>query len=71
MKTYIKLYFNSEGAPPMEVINTLKSVGFQPVVGNYDFVIEYESPQEYAEILTKLHNALRGKRVSYTLTTTA
>ncbi len=68
MKTFIKLQFNSEGDPPLEIIKKLKEAGFTPVVGEQDFAVIYESPEEYGRLITKLHETLRGHKVSYTLT---
>jgi len=40
MKTYLTLWFNSEGSSPSGVINSLRDMGFNPVQGNYD--MEYD-----------------------------
>lgn len=69
MKTYLKIHFSSEGFSPMEVIKLVKSIGFAPVVGNYDFSIEFSGPKEYAEIVDKLHDKLKGTKVMYALST--
>ncbi|MCD6461325.1 MAG: hypothetical protein J7L61_01105 [Thermoplasmata archaeon] len=67
MKTYLKLHFNSEGKNPLDIIRMVKEVGFVPMVGDYDFVIEYDSPSDYADIVTRLHEVLAGSKVYYRL----
>ncbi len=67
LKTYLKLHFYSEGPNPLEIVKLVKQIGFLPVVGDYDFVIEYDTPSEYADIVRRLHDALAGTRVYYRL----
>ena len=67
MRTYLKIHFNSEGENPMETLKRVKKVGFIPVVGDYDFVIDYNTPGEYSEIISRLHDALAGSGVYYRL----
>ena len=69
MKLYLKLYFNSEGASTMDVINIAEKVGFSPAVGEYDFAIDFESPEEYGDITNKLHKMLKGTKTMYKVTT--
>jgi len=47
----------------------VRKVGFVPVVGQYDFAIEYEKADDFARIVTELHRILRGTRVRYELMT--
>ena len=69
MKLYLKIYFSSEGASPMEVIKIAEELGFTPYVGDYDFVLTFETPEEYAEITEKLHEMLMGTRTMYKVST--
>ena len=69
MKLYLKIYFNSEGASTMEVIKIAEELGFTPNVGDYDFVIDFDSPEEYTEITEKLHKMLKGTRTMYKVST--
>ncbi|MDO9537207.1 MAG: hypothetical protein Q7J68_02690 [Thermoplasmata archaeon] len=69
MKLYLKIYFNSEGASTMDVITIAEKVGFEPHVGDYDFVIDFESPEEYSEIMGKLHTMLKGTKTMYKVST--
>jgi hypothetical protein len=69
MKLYLKLYFSSEGKNPLDIIRDVEGVGFGPVVGDYDFVAEFKTPEEYGHIIKSLHMALKGNHVQYTLNT--
>jgi len=41
LKTYLQIIFNSEGALPSEVKNSLLNLGFRATKGNYDFVYDW------------------------------
>ncbi len=69
MKLYVKIYFNPEGDDPISVVKKMKDLGFSPVVGMYDFVKEFDLPEEYPQIVRELHEALKGTKVMYTVQT--
>lgn len=69
MKLYVKIHFSSEGKDPLDVIRAVEEVGFSPVIGDYDFVIEFQTPEEYGRVIKRLHLVLKGSRASYSLTT--
>ncbi len=69
MKLYLKLYFNSDGMPTLEIIKRARKMGFRPSVGYYDFVIDFASPEDYTRILDELHRMLQGTRAMYTVMT--
>ncbi|MFO7991088.1 MAG: hypothetical protein R6U61_02195 [Thermoplasmata archaeon] len=69
MKLYIELYFDSDGSDPMTVIKKMRSLGFEPVVGEYDFAKEYETPEDYRELVETIARALRGTGVRFRLIT--
>lgn len=69
MKLYIKVYFNSESISPLEIIKSIKDMGFEPVVGDYDFVKDFETPEEYGLMVEELHNSLQGTGTFYRLST--
>jgi len=71
MKLYIELYFSSEGTPPQVIIKKMKDMGFEPVVGQYDFAKEYNNPEEYAGIVKRLSKELEGTKLRYRLVTRA
>ncbi|MCK5548511.1 MAG: hypothetical protein KAI64_05825 [Thermoplasmata archaeon] len=69
MKLFLKLSFSSDGTSPIEVVKSMEDIGFSPVFGDYDFVIDFENPEEFGEIVTKLHETLKGTKVHYSLST--
>ncbi len=69
MKLYIELYFQSDGVDPLVVIKKLKDIGFEPVVGEYDFAKEYNTPAEYGELVNSIARSLKGTDVRYRLIT--
>ena len=42
MKTYLIVWFNSEGAKPSDITERLLSMGFQPVEGEYDYLYNWD-----------------------------
>lgn len=71
MKTYLKIEFSSEGAPPSEIIRRLEKEGWKPVIGQYDFVME-SGPGEgvgesYRRMVDHLVEVLRGTKVRFYL----
>ncbi|MFW5946242.1 MAG: hypothetical protein ACOCSJ_02785 [Candidatus Natronoplasma sp.] len=69
MRLYIELYFHSDGTDPLEILDIMRDLGFDPVVGKYDFAKDYETPEEYKEIINELTESLEGSKVRYRLTT--
>ncbi len=69
MKLYIELYFSSEGTPAEVVIKKMKNMGFEPVVGQYDFAKNYNNSDEYANIVKTLSGKLEGTKTRYRLIT--
>ena len=51
MKTYLTLWFNSEGAEPSEVIEKLTKLGFKAVAGNYDMEYAWDAKPTTDEVL--------------------
>ncbi len=72
MKTYLMIWFNSEGAKPQTVVEKLQSIGFKPMRGPYDHVYEWTKDAALDEILqlgNTIHEALTGFKVLYKLET--
>ncbi len=69
MKLYIELYFDASGMDPMEVIRKVKDIGFEPVLGEYDFLYEYDTPAEYGKIVEELADTLRDTKATFRLIT--
>jgi hypothetical protein len=51
MKTYLMVWFSSEGARPSDVMQRLMGLGFKPMKGNYDFLYEWGSIPKVEEII--------------------
>ncbi len=73
MKTYLTIWFNSEGAEPMVVVERLLAMGFKPIKGHYDHVYDWQRDDvELDEVLrlgNKVHETLKGFKVLYKLET--
>jgi len=73
MKTYLTIYFNSEGASPSEVKNQLMNMGFKATKGNYDFVYDWDDEHSNIEELIwfadKVHAALKNSNVYFSIET--
>lgn len=72
MKTYLLVFFNSEGGKPGEVTDALMGLGFKPTAGNYDYVYDWPKNASLDDILTigdKVSLTLKGLNVSYRLET--
>lgn len=72
MKTYLKVSFNSEGAKPSVVRQTLASLGFQPTQGAHDFVYDWPGKATVEDVLAfadRIHAELSGMDVRFELET--
>jgi hypothetical protein len=68
LKTYLTIWFSSEGAGPVEVVDRLRSLGFKPMKGYHDHVYEYGKKVDLGDILQltdKVHSTLKGLNVLY------
>lgn len=73
MKTYLLMWFNSNGASPSDVNRRLMSLGFQPVQGPYDYVYDWGDNVDVDEILRfgdKVHLSLKDFGVLFKIETT-
>ena len=73
MKTYLSLWFDSEGTNPTTVAEKLRAMGFKPIRGQYDHVYDWGRSVDLQEILqigTAVHETLKGLKVLYKLETT-
>ena len=72
MKTYLTIWYNSEGAGPTAVAEKLQGMGFKPLKGHYDHVYDWGRTIELQEILqigNAVHDTLKGLKVLYKLET--
>jgi hypothetical protein len=73
MKTYLQVFFHSEGAVPSEVKTQLMNMGFKATKGNYDFVFDWGKDKADVNDLVffadKVHTALKGCSVYFHIET--
>jgi hypothetical protein len=72
VKTYLLVWFSSEGARPSEINRRLMSLGFEPMQGSYDFVYNWNSNVGVDKVLEfgdKVYLSLQGTGVMFKLET--
>ena len=72
MRTYVRMTFHSEGANPLKVPETMKTLGFEESMGMHDFVYKWKekaSLEEIIRLMTDMHERLKGLDVHYEITT--
>jgi hypothetical protein len=72
VKTYLTMWFSSEGASPVEVVERLRSLGFKPLRGYHDHVYDWKKNVDLDDILEltgKIHETLKGLKVLYKIET--
>jgi len=63
MKTYISVFFSTEGAKPSKVLDALNNLGFEPTTGNFDGVFSWDkqaSLDEAINLADKVVATLKG-----------
>lgn len=72
MKTYLTIWFDSEGAGPREVVERLRSLGFKPLRGYHDHVYDWEREvglEDVIQLASAVHETLKGLKVLYKIET--
>jgi len=72
MKTYLVLWFSSEGSEPRLVIEKLLSIGFKPVRGYYDLAYDWGKEATMEEVLmlsNAIRETIRGSNVMHKMET--
>jgi len=72
MKTYLTVWFSSEGGEPSVVAQKLQSLGFKPVKGQYDHVYDWKKDatlDDVLQLLNHVHQTLKGLNVLYKIET--
>lgn len=72
MRTYLKMWYNSEGANPVIVAEKLHDMGFEAIRGQYDYVYDWGREvdlEDILQIMTSVHETLKGLKVLYKLET--
>ncbi|MBI1973614.1 hypothetical protein HYS54_02270 [Candidatus Micrarchaeota archaeon] len=63
MKTYLLVWFNSEGRKSSEITKRLTGLGFKVTKGAYDYEYDWKRNADLEEIFSlsdKVHETLRG-----------
>lgn len=72
MKTYLTIWFSSEGSTPSKVAERLQGLGFKSIKGPYDHVYDWKTLVEVEDILRlcdSVHQTLKGLGVLYKIET--
>ena len=72
MKTYLTIWFSSEGADPLTVAQTLQSMGFKPIKGPHDHVYDWKKEptlDDVLQLVNNVHQTLKGLNVLYKIET--
>jgi hypothetical protein len=72
MRTYVRMSFHSEGASPHQVLEAMRSLGFEESLGLHDFVYQWKDRTTIEDVIhltTTMHERLKGLNVSYEITT--
>ena len=72
METYLRVTFSSEGAKPSAIADRLRSCGFAPTQGNYDFVYDWQGSATREQILDlsdEVSHQLHGFRILFEIET--
>ena len=72
MKSYLVVWFNSEGGTPSEVNDRLTAMGFKAMQGAYDYVYDWGSNASLDDILRigdRVQLTLRGLDVTFKIET--
>ncbi len=72
MRTYVRMSFHSEGASPIQVLDVMRSLGFEEVLGIHDFIYKWKDRtaiDDVVRLTTEMHQRLKGLDVSYEITT--
>lgn len=73
MKSYLSVYFNTDGEPPSEVASRLGQLGFTPAHGNYDFIYHWDrvpTVQDALDLVDGVHSTLKDMGVMFRMETT-
>lgn len=72
MKTYLTVFFSSDGARPSVATESLLDLGFRPTKGPHDYVYEWGDVKDVKDLVwfaDRVHAALEGTHVLFKLET--
>ena len=70
MKTYLVIWFNTDGTRSSEVTERLLSMGFRPIRGNFDYVYDWSKEVTVEDMVSlgdQVHETLKGCNVLFKL----
>ena len=72
MRTYLTIWFSSEGASPLTIVQNLKPLGFEAMQGNYDFFYKWDGKPPVDELMrlgNSVQKILNGSKVTFKMET--
>jgi len=72
MKTYVEIYHNVEGATVSEIFDIMNKLGFEPALGEHEFVYKWDKNVTLPEVIHFLDTVvkkLKGTRSLLKFTT--
>ena len=72
MKTYLVVWYSSEGTKVSDVVDRLLSMGFRTVKGNYDYEYSWNGDstlEDATKLADKVHETLADCNVLYKIET--
>ncbi len=72
MKTYLTVFFNSNGDKPTEVTEVFDDLGFKPNRGVYDYRYDWDDETSFEQIMSigdKIQELLKGKKILFQMET--
>ncbi len=72
MKTYLTVWFHSEGGKISSVTDRLLSLGFKPLKGTYDYVYDWDKNAEVNDAIwfgDKVQEVLKGDDIFFKIET--
>lgn len=71
-KTYLKVWFSSDGRNPSEITSMLVGMGFKPTTGGYDYVYIWRKKPSIEDLVVfaeQVQQTLKGTGVYFKLET--
>jgi len=72
MKSFLTVWFNSDGASPTEITERLMGMGFKPQKGEYDYVYDWPAQpktEDALDLANKVQATLQGCNVLFKVET--
>ncbi len=72
MKTFLKVWFSSDGGDPSDITSRLVGMGFKPTTGGYDYVYIWKrmpTIDDLVEFAEQVQQTLKGTGIYFKLET--